>query len=119
MDVHALRGQFPALERRQHGQPVIFFDGPGGTQVPRRVIDAMVHYLSTCNANHGGSFGTSRESDVILHSAHQAMADFLNAESPDEIIFGANMTSLTLHFSRSLARTLHHSRAMRSLRWHH
>jgi cysteine desulfurase family protein (TIGR01976 family) len=106
MDVHALRGQFPALERRQHGQPVIFFDGPGGTQVPRRVIDAMVHYLSTCNANHGGSFGTSRESDVILHSAHQAMADFLNAESPDEIIFGANMTSLTLHLSRAIVGTL-------------
>jgi cysteine desulfurase family protein (TIGR01976 family) len=86
--------------------PLIYLDGPGGTQVPQRVIDAMVRYLTTCNANHGGVFTTSRESDAILHEAHQAAADLLNAPSTDEIIFGANMTTLTFHLSRALGRTL-------------
>lgn len=105
LDALSLREQFPALRRRINGRAPIYLDGPGGTQVPRRVIDAMVHYLSHCNANHGGAFATSRESDVILRSAHEAMADFLNAPAPEEIIFGANMTALTLHLSRSLGRT--------------
>jgi cysteine desulfurase family protein (TIGR01976 family) len=74
--------------------------------VPQRVIDAMVHYLSTCNANHGGAFATSRASDAILDSAHRAAAALLNAPSPDEIVFGQNMTTLTFHLSRSVARTL-------------
>src|ERR1700736_4183364 len=105
-DVHSFRQQFPALQRMRDGQLPVFLDGPGGTQVPQRVIDAMVHYLTTCNANHGGFFTTSRESDRILHSAHEALADFLNAPSPDEIVFGANMTTLTLHLSRAIGRTL-------------
>jgi cysteine desulfurase family protein (TIGR01976 family) len=104
-DVHALRRQFPALNQQRADKVPIFLDGPGGTQVPQMVIDAMVHYLSTCNANHGGVFATSQESDAIVHRARQAMADLLNAPSPDEIIFGANMTTMTLHLSRALGRT--------------
>jgi cysteine desulfurase family protein (TIGR01976 family) len=105
LDIDALRRQFPALHHRRNGKLPIFLDGPGGTQTPQRVIDAMVGYLTTCNANHGGGFATSVESDAILDSAHRAMADLLNAPSADEIIFGPNMTTLTFHLSRSLART--------------
>jgi cysteine desulfurase family protein (TIGR01976 family) len=106
LDVSSLRRQFPALQRLVHGRTPVFLDGPGGTQVPERVIDAMVHYLRTCNANHGGLFTTSRESDAILQQAHEAVADFLNAPSPDEVIFGANMTTLTFALSRAFGRTL-------------
>jgi cysteine desulfurase family protein (TIGR01976 family) len=101
----AIRRQFPALNHKRGGRTGIFLDGPGGTQTPQVVIDAMVHYLQTCNCNHGGVFGTSQESDAILHDAHQCLADFLNAPSPDEIIFGANMTTLTFHLSRAIAKT--------------
>ena len=104
--VEQLRSQFPSLQDRPGSPAPVYLDGPGGTQVPRRVIDAIVHYLSTCNANHGGAFATSRESDRIVRSAHEAVAALLNAPSPDEIVFGQNMTSLTFHLSRSLARTL-------------
>lgn len=106
MDSAALRRQFPALCQQRGGRTPVFLDGPGGTQVPQRVIDAIVHYLSTCNANHGGAFATSLESDRILAGAHQAMADLLNAPSPDEIIFGNNMTTLTFHLSRAIRRVL-------------
>lgn len=106
LDVESLRRQFPALQRPQEGRIPVFLDGPGGTQVPQRVIEAMVQYLTTCNANHGGVFTTSQESDRVLASAHAAMADLLNAPSPDEIIFGANMTTLTFHLSRALGRVL-------------
>jgi cysteine desulfurase family protein (TIGR01976 family) len=105
-DVQSLRAQFPALHHAHNGRPPIFFDGPGGTQVPERVIDAMVRYLTVCNANHGGLFATSRDSDEVLHAAHEAMADLLNAPSANEIIFGANMTTLTLHLARAVSRTL-------------
>ena len=101
-----LRDQFPGLNQRRDGLVPIFFDGPAGTQVPQRVIDAISYYLTHCNANHGGVFATSRESDRILHQAHEAVADLLNAPSPDEVIFGANMTTLTLHLSRAVSRTL-------------
>jgi cysteine desulfurase family protein (TIGR01976 family) len=74
--------------------------------VPQRVIDAMIHYLTTCNANHGGAFATSRDSDAILAEAHAAVADLLNAPSADEVVFGPNMTTLTFHLSRALGRTL-------------
>lgn len=100
LDLHLVRQQFPALRR-----PVIFFDNPGGTQIAQPAIDRMLSYLTLHNANHGGAFATSRESDAILDEAHRAMADFLNAASPQEIVFGANMTTLTLHISRSIART--------------
>ena len=79
-----LRNQFPGLNQKRDGVTPIFLDGPAGTQMPQRVVDAMVHYLTHCNANHGGVFATSVESDRILDSAHQAMADLLNAPSPDD-----------------------------------
>jgi cysteine desulfurase family protein (TIGR01976 family) len=101
-DVQSLRRQFPALQQSRDGLTSVFLDGPGGTQVPRRVIDAVVRYLTTCNANHGGAFSTSVESDAILQDAHAAAADLLNA-NPNEIVFGQNMTSLTFHLSRSIA----------------
>src|SRR5947207_812132 len=89
-----IREQFPGLHHVRDGITPIFLDGPAGTQVPQRVIDAMVHYLTHCNANHGGSFATSIETDRILDDAHAAVADLVNAPSPSEIIFGQNMTSL-------------------------
>ncbi len=98
-DHFTLREQFPSLKR-----PVIFFDNPGGTQIARKSLDRIVNYLTLHNANHDGAFTTSRESDAILDEAHAAMADFVNARRPEEIIFGNNMTTLTLHISRSLAR---------------
>ncbi|HVL54420.1 MAG TPA: cysteine desulfurase-like protein [Vitreimonas sp.] len=102
-DVDAVRARFPALALAQDGRPLVFFDGPGGTQVPDTVIDAVGRYYRESNANAGGDFLTSRRSDAIVAEAHAAMADLLGAEQPDEIKFGANMTTLTLHFSRSLA----------------
>lgn len=105
-DVQSLREQFPALYCLRDGRPAVFLDGPGGTQVPRRVIDAMVRYLTTCNANTHGAFATSRESDAVLRQAHEAVADLLNAPSADEVVFGPNMTTLTMHLSRAVGRTL-------------
>jgi cysteine desulfurase family protein (TIGR01976 family) len=105
-DVAALRSQFPALAQTHDGRPVVFLDNPGGTQVPQSVVDAMSDYLVHSNANHGGAFATSERSDAILHEAHAAMADMYNAASPDEIVFGPNMTTLTLSVSRALARDL-------------
>jgi cysteine desulfurase family protein (TIGR01976 family) len=106
LDVNSLREQFPALNQPCEGGLPIFLDGPGGTQVPRGVIAAMVSYLSTCNANAGGLFATSRASDLVLAAAHEAVADLLNAPSPEEVVFGPNMTTLTFQLSRALARTL-------------
>ncbi len=103
--VERCRRQFPALSRRWNGQPVAYLDGPAGTQVPQQVIDAISHYLAHCNANHGGLFATSRESDALLDEAHRAVADLLGADDPETIIFGPNMTTLTFAFSRALART--------------
>lgn len=103
-DLSLVRGQFPALSLIEAGRPAVYFDGPGGTQVPQRVIDAMSHYLIHTNANHGGVFRTSRESDAVLHAAHEAMADLLNAPSPHEIVFGPNMTTLTFAMSRAIGR---------------
>jgi cysteine desulfurase family protein (TIGR01976 family) len=104
-DPLALRPGFPALAREQDGRPVVFLDGPGGTQVPQRVIDAVTRYYRESNANDGGAFATSAASDAIIHDAHGAVADLLGAASPDEIKFGYNMTTLTLHLSRSIAAT--------------
>ena len=105
-DVEALRRRFPALSIEDGGRPVALFDGPGGTQVPETVIQAVADYYRTANANHDGPFLTSRRSDAVVHEAHQAMADLLGAASADEIKFGANMTSLTFHVSRSLGATM-------------
>jgi cysteine desulfurase family protein (TIGR01976 family) len=101
-DVDALRAEFPALALEQDGRPVAFFDGPGGTQVPQRVIDAIAGYYRTSNANDGGAFATSERSDASTADGHAAVADLVGAASADEIKFGANMTSLTFHLSRSL-----------------
>jgi cysteine desulfurase family protein (TIGR01976 family) len=99
------RQQFPALARQFAGQPVIYLDGPAGSQVPQRVVDAVGQYLIEMNANHGGYFASSRESDAMLAEAHRAAADLLGTDSPESTVFGANMTSLTFAFSRALART--------------
>ena len=100
LDLPLIRAQFPALHR-----PAIFLDNPGGTQIAQSSLDRMLDYLTNHNANHDGAFATSRESDAILDEARHAVADFLNATRLEEIVFGANMTSLTLHVSRSLALT--------------
>jgi cysteine desulfurase family protein (TIGR01976 family) len=105
-DVDALRARFPALSIEQDGRPVALFDGPGGTQVPDTVIEAVVGYYRTSNANHGGTFLTSRRSDAVLDEAHAALADLLGAADPAEIKFGANMTTLTMHLARSIAATM-------------
>jgi cysteine desulfurase family protein (TIGR01976 family) len=105
-DVEALRAEFPALRREQDGRPVAFLDGPGGTQVPQRVIDAVTDYYTHTNANSGGAFVTSEASDAITTEAHAAVADLLGAASPDEIKFGYNMSTLTLHIGRSIGATL-------------
>jgi len=102
-DVAWCRRQFPALERTVAGRPAVFLDGPGGSQVPRRVIDAVADYLAHTNANHGGAFPTSRESDALLDAAHRAVADLVGTADPETIVFGANMTSLTFALSRALA----------------
>ncbi|OGO56638.1 MAG: cysteine desulfurase-like protein [Chloroflexi bacterium RBG_16_72_14] len=105
-DVEALRARFPALALEQDGVPVALFDGPGGTQVPDTVIEAVSRYYRESNANHDGPFLTSRRSDAMLADAHLAMADLLNAADPSEIKFGANMTTLTLYIARSLTATM-------------
>lgn len=103
--VDECRRQFPALHRPCPQRPAVFLDGPAGTQVPQAVITAVSAYLSECNANHGGLFATSRDSDARLQAAHAAVADLLGTEDADTVAFGANMTSLTLALSRALART--------------
>lgn len=104
-EIARCRHQFPGLSREVAGRPAAFFDGPGGSQVPSRVIHAVAHYLTNMNANHGGLFVTSQESDDLLAATRRALADFLGTSDPDEIVFGANMTTLTLSLSRALART--------------
>lgn len=105
-DPAVLRPEFPALALEQGGRPVVFLDGPGGTQVPQRVIDAVAGYYRESNANHGGAFATSVRSDAIVDEAHAAVADLLGASSPVEVKFGQNMTSLTFALSRSIGRVL-------------
>jgi len=99
------RAQFPALKREIGGQPVVYFDGPAGSQVPLQVADAVRDYLLHHNANSHGLFATSRETDALVDRARGALADFLGASDPSSIVFGGNMTSLTFAFSRALART--------------
>ena len=105
LDVEWVRRQFPSLNQEVNGRPAAFFDAPGGTQVPQQVIDAISEYLAKWNANSGGAFLTSQRSDIIVEQAHEAMADFLNCAA-DEVIFGANMTTLTLALSRAIGRDL-------------
>lgn len=99
-----IRNHFPALARRHNGHAVAYFDGPGGTQVPRAVVEAMNDYLYHHNANTHWAYPTSEETDAIIETARGVLGDFLNA-SPSEIAFGANMTTLTFHLSRALGRS--------------
>src|SRR6516165_3718177 len=96
--------QFPALGRMVNGRPAVYFDGPGGSQVPRRVIDAVADCLAHHNANEGGVFATSREVGEVVEQARLAVADLLGSDDPDLVVFGPNMTSLTFALSRALAR---------------
>ena len=105
-DLDTIRAQFPALAIKDNDQSRIYFDNPAGTQVSAGVVAAMQACLIESNANVHGNFRTSDKVDALIAEAHQAMADMLNAESPDEIVFGQNMTSLTLHMSRSIGRAL-------------
>src|SRR5689334_18868298 len=104
LNLHQLRSQFPALARQQNGHPVAYFDGPAGTQVPQSVADAVADCLLHHNANSGAPFSTSREADAILDAGRSAAADLFGAADPDEIAFGANMTTLTLAVSRAIGR---------------
>lgn len=103
-DVEAVRSQFPAMALQDAGKDRVYFDNPAGTQVPQRVIDRTVETLVQHNANLGGYFVTTKAADQMVSEAHQACADFYNAATPEEIIFGQNMTTLTLHMSRCLGK---------------
>jgi cysteine desulfurase family protein (TIGR01976 family) len=105
LDLTWVRSQFPALAQTVSGHPAVFLDGPGGTQVPQQVIDAIADYLSRNNANTGGAYHTSRNTDRMIAEARSAMGDFLNCDA-DEIVFGPNMTTLTFAMSRAIGRDL-------------
>ena len=105
LDLTWVRSQFPSLAQTVNGYPVAFLDGPGGTQVPQRVIDAISGYLKRNNANTAGAYATSRNTDAMIAHARAAMADFFGCD-PDEIVFGPNMTTLTYGISRSIGREL-------------
>ena len=103
LSTEEIRRHFPALERKHNGRSVAYFDGPGGTQAPRTVVEAMNDYLYHHNANTHWAYPTSEETDAIIEKARSVLADFLNA-LPGEIAFGANMTTLTFHLARTLGR---------------
>ena len=103
LDSKWIRSHFPSVQNSE----TIFFDNPGGTQVTQSVIDAFREYFLTANANHGGVFPTSERNDELLHQARVAFADFFNAPTADQIVFGPNMTTLTFAISRALGRRLH------------
>ena len=102
-DIAWVREQFPSLQLQVNGQPAAFLDGPAGTQVPRQVMDAVQEYFLKANANTYGAFLTSRRTNEVLAAARAAMADFFNC-SPEEVVFGQNMTTITFDVSRSIAR---------------
>ena len=105
IDLKWARAQFPSLKQTVNGQPAAYLDGPAGTQVPQRVIDAVRDYYERSNANTCGAFATSRRSDAIIASARTAMADFFNCAA-DELYFGPNMTTLTFALARAIGREL-------------
>lgn len=105
LDINWVREQFPSLKLKVNGRPAAFLDGPGGTQVPQRVIDAVTNYFVQSNANVGGAYLTSERNDAMLAEAHRAMADLLGCDA-DEVSFGQNMTTLTLLLSRAIGREL-------------
>src|SRR5579871_2913729 len=105
LDLAYVRAQFPSLAQTVNGHAAAFLDGPGGTQVPQRVIDAISGYLRSDNANTGGAYATSRRTDAMIAEARSAMADFLHCGA-DEVVFGPNMTTLTFAISRAIGREL-------------
>jgi len=106
ISVAEIRARFPALKRSHGGRPAVaYFDGPGGTQVPHSVVEAITDYLYHHNANTHWEYPTSNETDALIENARQTLAEFLNA-APTEIAFGANMTTLTFHLSRAIGRRL-------------
>jgi len=105
LSLASIRSQFPSLAQTVNGHPAAFLDGPGGTQVPQRVIDAISNYLRRNNANTGGAYATSRHTDAMIAEARAAMADFLHCAA-DEVVFGPNMTTLTFAMSRAIGRDL-------------
>jgi len=105
LDISRVRSQFPSLSQTVAGQPAVFLDGPGGTQVPQRVIDAISGYLKNSNANTCGAYATSQHTNAMIAEARAAMADFFGCDH-DEVVFGPNMTTLTFAISRSIGREL-------------
>lgn len=105
LNTAAIRAQFPALRREENGTTVAWFDGPGGSQVPRSVIDAISGFLSQGGSNHGGAFAASRDSEATHEAARDAVADLFGARGDDHIVFGMNMTSLNFALSRALGTT--------------
>jgi cysteine desulfurase family protein (TIGR01976 family) len=105
LDLTYIRAQFPSLAQTVNSHPATFLDGPGGTQVPQRVIDAISNYLRRDNANTGGAYATSRHTDAMIAEARAAMADFLHCAA-DEVVFGPNMTTLTYAMSRAIGRAI-------------
>src|SRR5246127_3178448 len=105
LDLNWIRAQFPSFAEKVNGHPATYFDGPGGTQVPQRVIDAISDYLKHSNANTNGAYATSFRTNESIAGARSAMADFFGCD-PDEIVFGFNMTSLTYAISRAIGREL-------------
>jgi cysteine desulfurase family protein (TIGR01976 family) len=105
LDLNHIRAQFHSLSQTVNSHPATFLDGPGGTQVPQRVIDAISNYLGRDNANTGGAYATSRHTDAMIAAARAAMADFLHC-APDEVVFGPNMTTLTYAMSRAIGRAI-------------
>src|SRR6201982_324167 len=105
LDLPSIRSQFPSFAETVNGHPAAYLDGPGGTQVPQRVIDAITDYLKHANANTCGAYLTSRRTNEAIASARAAMADFFGCDA-DEIVFGFNMTSLTYAMSRAIGREL-------------
>jgi cysteine desulfurase family protein (TIGR01976 family) len=103
LDIAAIRNRFPALGRTEHGHPVVWFDGPGGSQVPHTVIDAISGVLSRGASNHGGAFTASRDSEAIHEAARAAVGDLFGTRPDDYVVFGMNMTSLNLSLSRALS----------------
>jgi cysteine desulfurase family protein (TIGR01976 family) len=105
LDLNWIRSQFPSFAEKVNGHPAAYLDGPGGTQVPQRVIDAISDYLKHSNANTNGAYATSQRTNETIAGARSAMADFFNCDA-DEVVFGFNMTSLTFAMSRAISRDL-------------
>ncbi len=107
IDVIAIRKQFPSLQRQHNGMPIVFTDGPAGTQVPQSVIDAITQYYKNSNANSHGAFITTQETVQVIDRMRDSMAALLGAQGPETISVGQNMTTLSFALARGLSRTLH------------